>query len=76
MVDELTAGVHFFSADHEAQARSARLGLPQRVLHLPHPRFVLPTPPTASVAAGSVGLLGRLRGYKRTVGFAAEGDPQ
>jgi Glycosyl transferases group 1 len=69
-VDELTAGAHFFSADHEAEARSARPGLPHRVLHLPHPRFALPTPPTAAVMAGSVGLLGRLRGYKRTVGFA------
>lgn len=70
LVDELTAGVHFFSADHEAEARSTRPGLPHRVLHLPHPRFALPTPPTASVVTGSVGLLGRLRGYKRTVGFA------
>ncbi|MGH3800915.1 MAG: hypothetical protein ACRDTD_12395 [Pseudonocardiaceae bacterium] len=70
LVDELTAGAHFFSADHEAQARLARPGLPQRVLHLPHPRFALATLPTAPVVAGSVGLLGRLRGYKRTVGFA------
>ncbi|MGB6162293.1 MAG: hypothetical protein WCF33_18860 [Pseudonocardiaceae bacterium] len=70
LVDELTAGAHFFSADHEAEARSTRPGLPHCVLHLPHPRFVLPTAPTAPVVAGSVGLLGRLRGYKRTVGFA------
>ncbi len=69
-VDELTAGTHFFSADHEAEARSTRPSLPQRVLHLPHPRFALPPSLTASVVAGSVGLLGRLRGYKRTVGFA------
>ncbi len=69
LVDELTAGAHFFSADHEAQARSTRPGLPQRVLHLPHPKFALPAPPTAPVVAGSTGLLGRLRGYKRTVGF-------
>ncbi len=70
LVDDLTTGAHFFSADHEAQARSARPGLPHRVLHLPHPRFTLRTPPAASVMAGSVGLLGRLRDYKRTVGFA------
>ncbi|MGH3935248.1 MAG: glycosyltransferase, partial [Pseudonocardiaceae bacterium] len=70
VVDDLTVGAQFFSADHEAQARSARTGLPQRALHLPHPKFVLPTPQNVSVAAGSVGLLGRLRGYKRTVGFA------
>jgi hypothetical protein len=70
LVDELTAGAHFFSTDHEAEARSTRPGLLHRVLHLPHPRFALPTPPTASVMARSVGLLGRLRGYKRTVGFA------
>lgn len=69
LVDELTAGVHFFSPEHEAQARSIRPGLPYRVLHLPHPRFALPTPPATSTVAGSVGLLGRLRGYKRTLGF-------
>jgi tetrameric-type glycyl-tRNA synthetase beta subunit len=74
-VDELTTGAHFFSADHEAEARSTRPSLPHRVLHLPHPRFALPALLTTSVVttpvvAGSVGLLGRLRSYKRTVGFA------
>jgi glycosyltransferase involved in cell wall biosynthesis len=73
-VDGITDGVHAFSRDHEAAARRVRPGLPDRVLHLPHPRFPMrPTvrpDPAPEPPPGSVGCFGRLRGYKGIARFA------
>lgn len=80
-VDALTDGIHVFSPAHEQAARANRPELPGPVLHLPHPRYPDPplaehvqtTPPQESPGrhhAWSMGCFGRLRGYKRTAGFA------
>jgi beta-1,4-mannosyltransferase len=61
-VDELSDGVHFFSFEHEAAARRHRPNLPQACVQFPHPRFDQSRPLR-------IGLIGRLRGYKRTPAF-------
>ncbi len=69
-VDGITDGIHTFSRDHEAAARRVRPGLPQRVLHLPHPRFPVRSTARPDPPPGSVGCFGRLRGYKGIARFA------
>jgi beta-1,4-mannosyltransferase len=61
-VDELSDGVHFFSFEHETAARHFRPNLPQTCVHFPHPQFGQSRPL-------QLGLIGRLRGYKRTAAF-------
>ena len=61
-VDALTDGAHFFSFEHETAARRERPNLPQTSLHFAHPRFGQARPLR-------LGLIGRLRGYKRTPAF-------
>jgi glycosyltransferase involved in cell wall biosynthesis len=71
-VDAMTDGVHFFSAAHEAAARTVRPHLPEAAVHLPHPRLSADPPEPGPVSPGplTVGCFGRLRRYKRTVPFA------
>lgn len=75
-VDRLTQGVHFFSRHHEAAARPKRRCLPDRTLWLPHPAYPSFTRFCHSVlseyenVSGTIGCVGRLRPYKRTVEFA------
>ncbi|MEV0675124.1 hypothetical protein AB0I60_01235 [Actinosynnema sp. NPDC050436] len=72
-VDALTAGVHFFSAEHERQARLHRPELPARRALLPHPAFPASGRPARRAPGGEVvlGCLGRIRPYKRIAEFAA-----
>ncbi len=72
-VDALSSGVHFFSAEHELQARAARPKLPQLRTLMPHPRFPILTPLQQSSAPGNevvLGCFGRIRPYKRFPAFA------
>ncbi|GIH11219.1 hypothetical protein Rhe02_92860 [Rhizocola hellebori] len=64
MIDTLTDGVHFFSAEHELQARASRPGLPKACVIFPHPLYT-------SVPLTRVGCFGRIREYKRTADFAS-----
>src|SRR5262245_7215714 len=38
-IDAATAGVHFFSPQHDLLGRTARPNLPSAALHLPHPVY-------------------------------------
>jgi glycosyltransferase involved in cell wall biosynthesis len=62
-IDQLTDGVHFFSAEHELLARAQRPDLPESSIVVPHPRY-------ASRPRVRVGCFGRIREYKRTADFA------
>lgn len=73
-VDRLSSGVHFFSAEHELQAREARPTLPQLRTLMLHPRFPTFVPlQQSSTAPGNeviLGCFGRIRSYKRFLTFA------
>jgi glycosyltransferase involved in cell wall biosynthesis len=72
-VDALTSGAHYFSDDHERQARSIRPKLPKLRTHLLHPAFpALTAPARAPRAPGQqvvLGCFGRIRPYKRFLTF-------
>jgi glycosyltransferase involved in cell wall biosynthesis len=77
-VDALTSGVHFFSEEHERQARSTRPKLPEQRTHFLHPAFPALTLPAKTALARDtrtpgrpivLGCLGRIRPYKRFLEF-------
>ena len=72
-VDQLTAGITCFSAEHELLARARRPFLPAPVLYLRHPLFPVGGTPSFTPPEPDglrIGCFGRLREYKRTVSFA------
>lgn len=73
-VDALSDGVHFFSAEHELQARVVRPKLPQLRTLMLHPEFPALVPlQDSSVVSGEdvvMGCFGRIRPYKRFLEFA------
>jgi glycosyltransferase involved in cell wall biosynthesis len=68
-VDALTSGVHFFSDEHERQARLLRPKLPEVSTHLLHPAFPTQRRPARRTLAPAnemvLGCFGRIRPYKR-----------
>jgi glycosyltransferase involved in cell wall biosynthesis len=78
-VDALTTAAHYFSPEHERQARVTRPNLPDLSTHLPHPAFPTVGPATGDWSAPHtagpateivLGCLGRIRPYKRFTEFA------
>lgn len=72
-VDALTSGAHFFSHEHERQARLIRPKLPGLCTYLLHPAYpgdsATGTRPSESEIV--LGCFGRIRPYKRYSEFAA-----
>ncbi|WP_433271523.1 glycosyltransferase [Actinosynnema sp. CS-041913] len=73
-VDALTSGSHFFSAEHEQQARLHRPKLPGLRTLLPHPAFPASNRPERRATTPGdevvLGCFGRIRPYKRFAEFA------
>ncbi|MFJ6895178.1 glycosyltransferase [Streptomyces hokutonensis] len=73
-VDSMTSGVHFFSEEHERQARAVRPHLPTLSTRFLHPAFAAeggmdrsaPPKPEGEV---TIGCFGRIRPYKRYAEF-------
>ncbi|MER5339336.1 glycosyltransferase [Streptomyces mirabilis] len=73
-VDAMTSGVHFFSEEHERQARAVRPYLPTLSTRFLHPAFADEggadrSSPPKSEGEVTIGCFGRIRPYKRYAEF-------